>query len=191
VDVLLDTSASLASTPTKERAVRALVLALAHWAQREGSSARVLELGGGLLAAGNLTFARASTLAAAPAMPMRPGGVRVLLTDGLWQVDPSPLLRRLSSSAARFFCVQVLDPWELSPSADAALTLLDCETGERREVQFDAKAVAGYRQRLQRLCDGLRATVLSTGGVYARTAAGPLAAMCACDLLPAGVLEPA
>ncbi len=191
LDVLVDASASMASTVAKERAARALAQALGRWAQREAATVRLLALGGELLAADAITFAGTATSPAAPAVPLRPGGVRVLLTDGLWHGDPGPVLQRLLVGASRFVCVQLLDPWEWEPAADGAVTLLDCESGERREVQFDARSIAEYRERLLRLCDVLRTAVLGGGGVYARVSADGLAAMCMRDLLPAGVLEPA
>ncbi len=141
-DVLVDSSASMASTPRKERAARVLCAALLHWTQREGAASRLLALGGGRLVGDSLTFAHSSDQPGLPAVPLRPNGVRVLLTDGLWASDPAPLLRRLMAGASRFACVQLLDPWELAPSADGALTLVDAESGARSEVQLDARAVA-------------------------------------------------
>ena len=126
-----------------------------------------------------------------PQLPLRPGGVRVLLTDGLWRTDPTPLLHGLCAGAGRIFCLQLLDPWELDPVAEGAVTLVDCENGERREVQLDPRTIANYRGRVQRLVDGMRTTVIAQGGTFALVSADALAAMCARDLLPAAVVEPA
>jgi uncharacterized protein (DUF58 family) len=190
-DVLLDTSASMATTPAKERAARVLATALLHWSQREGAAARLLALGGGRLDAESLTFTGTADRPGLPAVPLRPNGVRVLLTDGLWPHDPLPLLRQCLAGASRFACVQLLDPWELAPSADGALTLVDAESGARTEVQLDARAVAAYGQRLQRLVEVLRGAVLGEGGTFVQVAAAGLGEMAARALLPAGVLEPA
>ncbi|MBL8728112.1 MAG: DUF58 domain-containing protein [Planctomycetes bacterium] len=190
-DVLVDTSASMATTPGKERAARVLALALLHWAQREGAAARLLALGGGRLDAGSLSFVEAGDRPGPPATPLRPNGVRVLLTDGLWPHDPLPLLRQCMAGAARFACVQLLDPWELAPTAEGALTLVDAESGARCEVQLDARAVAAYGQRLQRLVEALRAAVVGEGGTFVQVAAAGLGEMAARALLPAGLLEPA
>lgn len=191
VDVLLDTSASMASTAAKERAVRLLALALQRWAQREGAVARVLALGAGAVDPTVEPFAGAATDPALPAVPLRANGIRVLLTDGLWTGDPTALLRRISTGAAFVACVQVLDPWEIEPVAEGALTIVDVETGARHEVQLDAATAAACRERVGRLCDGLRASVLAGGGVHVRTSAADLATMCSRDLLPGSVLEPA
>ena len=191
VDVLLDTSASMASTATKERAARALTIALQRWSSREGAVARVLALGGDVVDAKSVAFVGDARVPALPAVPLRPNGVRVLVADGLWPGDPVPLLQRAMAGAAQFAFVQLLDPWEIEPTADGALTLVDVETAERSEVQLDARAITGYRERLQRLLDGLRACVIAQGATHVRVAAAALPAMCARDLLPAGLLEPA
>ena len=191
VDVIVDTSASLAVTPVKERAARALVAALQCWGGAQGIGVRCAALGGGLVDDASLRFDDVATAPALPLVPLRPRGVRVLVTDGLWHEDPAPLLHRLMATAVRFVCLQVLDPWELAPTAAGAVAILDAETGERRELQLDRATIAAYRQRLQRLCDGLRGEVLAGGGLHALVTADELATMCTRDLLPAGVLEPA
>lgn len=191
IDVLLDTSASMATTPTKERAARVLAAALRHWSQREGAGSRLLALGGGPLDLTTVAFTGGGDPATPPAVPLRPNGVRVLVTDGLWPHDPTPLLRSCLLGASRFACVQLLDPWELAPTPDGALTLVDAETGVQREVQLDARAVASYRQRLERLVESLRSTVTAQGGVFVPVTAAALGEMAQRALLPAGLLEPA
>ncbi len=191
VDVVVDASASLAVTPRKARAARGLVQALVGWTQREGASARVLTLGGGLADAATIAFDGPGAPPVPPSLPLRTGGVRILVTDGLWPDDPQPLLNRLLAGAARFVCLQLLDPEEVEPPRLGAVTLVDCETGERAELQLDERAVAAYRARLDRLCDGLRQAVAARGGRWARVVADALPALCRRDLLAAGVLEPA
>jgi hypothetical protein len=117
--------------------------------------------------------------------------VRVLLTDALWTAAPGPLLQRVAAGASVWFCLQLLDAWELAPAADGALTLVDVETGARVEVQLDAAARADYLARLQRLCTGLADQVLALGGRCVRVRAADLATMCRDDLLPGGAVEPA
>lgn len=191
VDVVVDTSASLAVTPSKEHAVRSLLLALQHWGGSQGIGVRTCALGGGPVDVRALQFDDRATDPAMPHAALRPRGVRVLITDGLWTGDPAPLLHRLMATAVRFVCLQVLDPWELQPRAAGALAMIDAETGERRELQLDRRAIDAYHERLQRLCDALRSIVLSGGGVCTRVQADDLASMCQRDLLPAGVVEPA
>jgi hypothetical protein len=115
----------------------------------------------------------------------------VLLTDGLWPDDPLPLVRAAAANAARFVCVQLLDPWELEPTPDGAMTLVDCELGTRASLRLDATALRVYGERLARLCETLRDGVLAVGGSFVRVAAGELSTICRRDLVPAGVLVPA
>ncbi|MCA8949367.1 MAG: DUF58 domain-containing protein [Planctomycetes bacterium] len=190
VDLLLDTSASMASTPAKAAAAIGLVHAIRGFGDRQGSRARVLALGGGPVEADVAAFTATAAEPLLPALPLRSAGVRIVLTDGLWSAGSTAFLQRARVGAARFAVLQLLDPWEIEPTADGALTLIDCETGERREIRLDAAAIAGYRARLQRLCDALRGAVVGHGGLYARIAADSLPRMCARDLLPAGILEP-
>jgi uncharacterized protein (DUF58 family) len=190
-DLLIDTSASMAATAAKEHAVRALAQSLRQWTLGEGTSVRALALGGAHVDAAALAFEGPARGLALPAVPLRQGALRVLVTDGLWPDDPTPALQRAMAGASRFHCLQVLDPWELEPPPEGALTLHDCETGERREVHLDAAAVRVYRDRLHGLVEALRRTVAAGGGTHVVVRAGALAAMCARDLLPAGVVEPA
>ena len=191
VDVVVDTSSSMASTPVKERAAHALVAALLMWTRREGSTARLVELGGGAIDAAQLAFDGTAAAPAAPQLALRPNGVRILLTDGLWADSPVPVLQRLMAGASQFVGLQLLDPWEREPRAEGAVTIVDVETGQRREVQLDARTIAGYRDRLHRLCEALRTCVLAQGGVFVQVGADSLAAMASRDLLPAHVVGPA
>lgn len=191
VDVVVDPSTSMAVTPTKERAAHALAAALLQWSHQEGSTARLLALGGGREDPATLAFAAATSVPQPPQVPMRQGGARILLTDALWDGDPAPLLHTLLGGASRFLCVQLLDPWELAPTVGQALTLLDCEGTGRAELLLDARTVAGYRERLERLCARLRTLVVGAGGSHVLVTAADLTTMATNDLLPAGVVEPA
>ncbi|MBL8731881.1 MAG: DUF58 domain-containing protein [Planctomycetes bacterium] len=190
VDVVVDDSASMASTSGKERAARALVAGLVGWARRDGALPRVLRLGGDVVEPAALTFAGAP-LPRLPQVPLRMASVRVLVSDGLWPVEPRPLLRGLAANAAWLVCLQLLDPWELAPTPGAALTLHDVETGQRLDVRLDQVRLDAYHSRLQRLVEDLRATVATVGGTHVRVTADALAGMCARDLLPAALVESA
>lgn len=190
VEVLLDTSPSMASTESKLTTLRGLAAAIAAWSRAEGSRARTLSLGGGELEPA--TFAcNGEHEPRPPRAALRPGSVRVLVTDGLWQQDPGPLLRAVAANASRWLCLQLLDPSERSPEPGAAHTLVDCETGQRATLQLDAAALRTYHERLSRLCDGLREQVVRLGGDFAAATADELGVVCRRDLVPARVVEPA
>lgn len=191
VDLLVDGSASMAVTPGKERAVRLLVGALADWCRAAGCTPRTVAFGGGPIDLASFAFTELATAPALPSVPLRPRAVRLCVTDGLWQDGGAAFLRRIAAGAAELVVVQVLDPWEVDPEPCGALAVVDAETGERREVQFDAVAVRQYRERLRRLGDDLRREVLGLGGRLANVAGADLATMCNRDLVPAEVIEPA
>ncbi|MFN3244497.1 MAG: DUF58 domain-containing protein [Planctomycetota bacterium] len=190
VEVLLDTSRSMASTDGKLQTLRGLGRALAAWSRAEGSRARVLALGGGEVELSQLVC-DGDEQPRAPRAPLRPGSVRVLVTDGLWPHDPAPLLRAVAANASRWLCLQLLDPEERSPSEGPAHTFVDCETGARATLHLDAAALRVYHQRLARLCAGLREQVVRLGGDFASATADELGVVCRRDLLPARVVEPA
>ena len=74
----------------------------------------------------------AKILALLPLAALKPRSLRFLLSDFLFAADPAPELRRLAAGAAHVVVVQLLDPWELDPRADGPLTVVDCESSERR-----------------------------------------------------------
>jgi uncharacterized protein (DUF58 family) len=190
-DVVVDTSASMAVSATKALALRELVAAFVHWGRREGGVPRVCALGGGVLDPASLPLGDGPREPLLPLLPLRSGGVRVLIADALWPESATAVVHGLRAAAAHFLHVQLLDPWEASPPVGELLTLVDCETGARHDHLLDAATVAAYRDRLQRLCDDVRATVLASGGSHVTVVAADLATMCAETLLPGGVLEPA
>lgn len=193
VELLLDSSASMASTADKERSARGLALAFAAWCQREGTALRTVALGGDHLDVVDMRFDGPGE----PALPqraLRPGSVRIVLTDALWASDPMPLLRRVGAGAARLVVVQLLDASERDPLLHGTFdaignTLVDCETGARALLRIDAESAAVYRQRLDRLQATLRQGVLAQGGQLLAATAAPLGELCRRDLLPQGLLE--
>ncbi len=191
LDLVVDTSPSMAVTAAKAAAVRQLVAALRTWARLEGTAARVTCLGGEAVDPADLPLGDGPVLPTLPRVPLRHGSVRVLLTDALWSTSPRALLHGLAAGAGHFVCLQLLDPWELAPTPGEVLAMVDVETGERVERVLDAALLAGYQASLQRLGDELRASVNGCGGVHALVVATDLAGMCAQALLPAGLVEPA
>ena len=196
VEVLVDTSPSMASTAAKQRTLCGLVLALHAWTRAEGSMGRIVALGGGELPV--QSFADDGGLAwdgphlpELPRSPLRPGSVRILLTDALWNGETTGVLARMAAGAARFVCLQVLDPSERQPAIRGSVTLVDWESGQRKDLQLDEHAVRIYTERLTRLCSALAATLLRLGAAHVPVTAADLATVCQRDLVPARLVEPA
>ncbi len=75
-------------------------------------------------------------------------GVSIVLSDLLTTSDWRSGLRALRGLRQEVTLVQVLAPEELEPSLRGDFTLVDGETGERREVTVTAAALKRYRARL-------------------------------------------
>lgn len=189
-ELLLDVSASMASTPAKAAALHDLAAMCTEWVRGEGGRVRWVELGGGELEPGAALLLAGGRAPSAPLAPLRPRGVRVVISDFLAEGDPGAWLRAVAATAGRLVVLQLLDPWELEPTGDGAVQLRDCEDGSQLELELDAAALRAYRERLQRLCDSVRGVVQQCGGAFAVTAAASPDAMCRDRLLPAGILEP-
>ncbi|NBV21513.1 MAG: DUF58 domain-containing protein [Proteobacteria bacterium] len=77
-------------------------------------------------------------------------GIRVLVSDLMWPVDPLAILRRLADGAAAVFVVQLLSQADTEPPEHGNVQLVDSESGEEREIFVDATVAAQYRDALAR-----------------------------------------
>jgi len=75
-------------------------------------------------------------------------GIAIVLSDLLTPSDWKAGLRALRGLRQEVTLVQVLAPEELEPSLRGDFTLVDGETGQRREVTVTAAALKRYRARL-------------------------------------------
>lgn len=190
LDVVVDTSASMGTTPGKLEALHALVAASAVWAGAGGGTSRVLEAGGGVLDPMVPLAVGGPQRALPPLVPLRRNGLRLVVSDFLFPRDPRAELTRIAAGAAHVFVVHLLDPWEVEPETSGTITLVDVEDDERVDLALDATAVAAYRARLTRLERELADAVRVVGGTVALARAGDPAGMFA-DLGRQGILEPA
>jgi len=190
LEIVADLSLSMGVTEAKERALKDLVEAAAHWAHDAAGGARRLASAGGIFQAAESESLRA-TADPLPLLPLRPRSLRLWVSDFLFPTDPAPLIRRFAGGAAHIYVLQLLDPWELDPTAEGPLSLVDAESDERLDLDLDRRAVLRYRERLARLRDSVRRATLASGGVYACVAATEPARMFRDSLLPQGVVEPA
>jgi uncharacterized protein (DUF58 family) len=82
--------------------------------------------------------------------PWRPRGVRVLLSDLLWEGEPLETVRPFAERAAVAVVLQVLAEADVEPPLGQSLRLVDSETDQVREVHVDAVAARRYREALAR-----------------------------------------
>lgn len=78
-------------------------------------------------------------------------GVRVLISDLLFDSDPWPIVSRLAEGASALFVIQLLATQDANPPWNGDLRLVDSETGLLREVRLDSGARERYLKRLQTL----------------------------------------
>lgn len=81
---------------------------------------------------------------------LRPLGIRILISDLLWDGEPRAVLSSLAQNAAALIIVQLLAESEASPDLRGGWRVVDVETGQWREVVFDASAAARYNDALLR-----------------------------------------
>jgi uncharacterized protein (DUF58 family) len=165
VEVLLDTSRSMAVDPAKAALALDLAQVIGACARRDGCSARVVPIAAGAraleldeFAARGVEFDQRAPfdLALREALEhVRRGSIVVVLSDFLFPHDPRTLLAPLTSRSGALACVQLLSADELAPPSGEALRLVDAENGEALDLVLDDAVIAGYRQRLQRLCSAL------------------------------------
>jgi uncharacterized protein (DUF58 family) len=98
--------------------------------------------------------------------PWRPRGVRVLLSDLLWESDPLTTLRPFTERVALTVVVQLLAEADVHPAEGGNLRLVDAETEEMREVYVDVAAVRRYRAALARHQENWHNACRQAGAVF-------------------------
>ncbi len=160
VEVLLDASKSMAVSEAKGARGKEIAAWLCSAAQRSGLEVVLTVLGATprRSAGADCRTALLSTvldgveplpavLQRAP--PLRPCGLRVVVSDFLVEAEPRPLVERLARHAAGTAFVQVLDDEELSPPRGLGAQLTDSETGEALERRLSDAVVDAYLLKLE------------------------------------------
>ena len=189
-DLVVDVSASMESTPLKSQALQDLVDAFRSWALQAGGKARVLLAGGEELEHGSLTFTRGPADILSPRVGLRPGSLRIIVSDFLIDIELTQELRALASHCPCLYVIQLLDPWEASPTAEGPRSLVDAESGERLSLDLSSRAIERYRSRLAALGDEVERATRALGGLFAPVIAADPTTMFRESLLPRGILEP-
>jgi hypothetical protein len=204
VEVLLDDSASMALDARKAALAVDLAALFVRAAGAGGFHPRLILLGDRpehveerrFLAEGAGFVGRSTlpeSLQAAGGL-LRPGALRVVVSDFLFPHDPAGLVRPLGGEAGGLALVQVLSREDAEPLAGEALRLVDAERGEHIDLVLDARTLARYRERLERLNAGLTEEARRASGTFAQVVArddAPLDRLCRDVLVPCGVLVPA
>lgn len=126
------------------------------------------------------------------AVPLKPQGLRIVVSDFLFPHDPESLIRRLAAGASVLWVVQLLTAWEANPTPLGGRRLVDIEARSELDLQVDQRTIQTYLNRLnalqtelQRQCRRAHATFVTL------TADEGLETLCRGDLSAAGILRPA
>jgi hypothetical protein len=79
--------------------------------------------------------------------PLRPCGLRVVVSDFLFEADLSGLMARLARGASALFLVQVLDSEDMDPTGGEGARLVDSESGAALEELLTEDVLAAYARR--------------------------------------------
>lgn len=159
VEVLVDASRSMAVSPEKAARAREVALWVTTLARHGGLEPVVITAGAtARRAAGPATRALLTGLdfdgkdgfdqALRRGPPLLPCGLRVVVSDFLFEAPPEPFAERLARGAAGLALIQVVDVEDVEPSAGAGARLTDSESGETLERLVSANVVALYLERL-------------------------------------------
>ncbi|HVR39686.1 MAG TPA: DUF58 domain-containing protein [Thermoanaerobaculia bacterium] len=156
VDLIIDGSRSTALEGTRKAEATLSIAALIAAAARNSSFPYALWTAGERLERGNwdhLEFDFAGSPAGAlvsGAASLRPLSMRVVISDFLWPAEPHVILGALAHGASAVILVQVMAASDAQPDLRGGWRLVDVETGEWREIFFDAGAESRYRDALAR-----------------------------------------
>jgi|SRR5579872_4667905 len=124
------------------------------------------------------------------ATQVKPRGIRVLISDLLWDADPGRIVRQLTERSAAVVVLQLLASADADPHYSGHLQLIDSETDEIREVRLDAGRIGRYRDNLTRLQGHWDNACRSFGAVFTTTIAEEIIRDWRLDsLVAAGVLQ--
>ncbi len=158
-ELVLDGSRSMALTEAKAARARELALLLIRAAARVGLEPSVVSTGvrperqtavAAESACRRVAFDGQDALAEAVrrAPPLRPCGLRVVLSDFLYETDFDRHFRKFAVGASAVAFVQLLTPEEEAPAGGYGAKLTDVESGEALERILTQDVLDAYLQRL-------------------------------------------
>ena len=122
-------------------------------------------------------------------LPFRRRSLRVIVSDFLFPHDPDTLVARLARDSASLYLVQLTLPEEAEPAVEGGRRLVDVEGRGELDIVIDDNAIREYRERFNRLRQGLSRAARRAGARFAHVFAGAPIHQVARQLASAGVLE--
>lgn len=200
LELVLDGSRSMATQPEKAQRSVDLAALLLEAARGEGWRARVTLAGErgprplgpeGLLEGVEFEGRGGQAdLQGALAGRAARGSLVILVSDLLFPGPAAALVSPLAARSGRLALLQVLGPDDLDPPGGAA-RLIDAESGQAVERTLDRAAILAYQSRLAAHVEEYALACRRVGALLVRlSAARPLAALAAEELIEAGLLVP-
>lgn len=160
VELLVDTSRSLAVSPEKAARTQELALLLYGLAERGGLEPAVVLVGSRSQRArgghGRALLERLSFEGREPfdvalnhAPTLEACGLRLVVSDLLFEAPVQRLAERLGRRAAGLTLLQVLDSEDIAPTGGAGARLEDVESGEALERVLTGAVLEDYRARFE------------------------------------------
>lgn len=158
-ELILDASASMAVSAQKASRATELTYACCLLARHAGLEASLAFTGSearrvpgleALPALQRLPFDDRAPfdLALSHLPPLRPCGVRLVISDFLLEATPHQVVERFARGAAHLILVQLLDAEDLEPTFIGGTRLTDAETAEALDRTLRAEDLERYVQRL-------------------------------------------
>jgi len=105
---------------------------------------------------------------------MRPGGVRVLISDLFWNEEPMAVLRNLGNGAALLVVIQILAEFDINPVLSGNVRLIDVETCETLELMAEDPLIQEYYRNFSRHQQIWKESCSKTGAVFSHCVAEKL-----------------
>jgi hypothetical protein len=100
-------------------------------------------------------------------------GIRICISDFLWQVPPEIPLRRISESASEVILIAILSEEELNPSFSGPSTLRDAESPETLDLMIGETEKKAYMERLNNHLNMWEDIAFSQGARFCLIKANP------------------
>jgi len=198
IDLVIDRSRSMVATELKQRAYGELVALLASASTSMSADTRLVTSA----AVPPIPLHRpddverfldcdaTSGAVEEPGLQLRRQSMRVAVSDFLFPHDPDTIVGRLARDGASLAIIQLTTRDEAEPDVEGGRRLVDVEGRGELDVTIDARTVAEYRARFNRLRQGLSRAARRTGATFVHLMAGATPRQVARVLADAGILEP-
>ncbi|MFC1588628.1 DUF58 domain-containing protein [Planctomycetota bacterium] len=122
---------------------------------------------------------------------LKPGTLRIIISDFLFPHNPGELQLSLSAAAGHSIFIQVLGRQEIQPVPGKGVLMEDIETGEKLPLRLTSNVINGYQQRLGGLQENMRRACMRTFSPFAVLDSGfDFVQLCSDVLVPMQIIEP-